>query len=146
MNQSIEENLAANGVHVSTTSGYSMYPMLSDRRDRVVILPVADKRLKRYDLPLYKRPDGKYVLHRILCVKKDHYVIRGDNTYQLERIPFEWVIGYVSEFYRKGKHVSVTSRSYRFYAAFWHRIYPLRRIYRLGRSAAARVLRRLKRK
>ena len=146
MNQSIEENLAANGVHVSTTSGYSMYPMLSDRRDRVVILPVEGKRLKRYDLPLYKRPDGKYVLHRILRVKKDHYVIRGDNTYQLERVPFEWVIGYVSEFYRKSRHVSAQSRMYRFYAAFWHMIYPLRRVYRMGRCAAARVLRRLKRK
>ena len=96
--QSIEENLAQNGFHVSTTSGYSMYPMLRDRRDRVVILPTDGKRLKRYDLPLYKKPNGKYVLHRILRVKKDHYVIRGDNTYRLERIPFDWVIGYVDEF------------------------------------------------
>ena len=115
--QSIEENLAQNGVHVSTTSGYSMYPMLRDRRDRVVILPVDGKRLKRYDLPLYKRPNGKYVLHRILRVKEDHYIIRGDNTYQLERVPFDWVIGYVDEFYRNGKHVSAASRSYRLYAA-----------------------------
>ena len=144
--QSIEENLAQNGFHVSTTSGYSMYPMLRDRRDRVVILPTDGKRLKRYDLPLYKKPNGKYVLHRILRVKKDHYVIRGDNTYRLERIPFDWVIGYVDEFYRKGKHVSVSSRAYRLYASFWHFIYPVRWIYRMSRIALARVFRIFKKK
>ena len=140
MNKSIEENLAENGVHVSTTSGYSMYPMLRDRRDRVIIAPIGDKRLRRYDLPLYKRPDGKYVLHRILRVEKDHYVIRGDNTYQLERVPFDWVIGYVTEFYRADKHYNANGRFYRAYAALWHFVYPARVFYRKSRSLAARII------
>ncbi len=145
MSAGIEESLAENGVHVSTTSGYSMYPMLRDRRDRVIIVPVGKERLHRYDLPLYKRPDGKYVLHRILRVKDDHYVIRGDNTYTLERVPFEWVIGYVTEFYRADRHVSVNSRLYRTYAAFWHFIYPLRVLYRKALNLAARVWHKIKR-
>lgn len=144
MNTSIEENLTQNGFHVSTTSGFSMYPMLRDRRDRVVIVPVGEKKLKPYDLPLYKRPDGKYVLHRILKVRDGYYVIRGDNTYAREKVPFEWVIGYVSEFYREGRHVKADSRRYRFYAAFWHFIYPFRVFYRKGRSFATRVWRKVK--
>lgn len=146
MSRSIEESLAENGLHVSTTSGFSMYPMLRDRRDRVIIKPVGEERLRRYDLPLYKRPDGKYVLHRILRVEEDHYVIRGDNTYTLERVPFDWVIGYVTEFYRKGRHVSSNSRLYRFYAATWHFIYPLRVLYLKCLRLAARVWRKIRRK
>ena len=47
------------------TVGDSMEPMLRNRKDTIIIEPVHG-RLKRYDLPLYRRPDGKYVLHRIL--------------------------------------------------------------------------------
>lgn len=142
-NRSIEEILAEEGTHVSTTVGYSMYPMLRNRRDRVIVTAIGDKRLGRYDLPLYKRPDGKYVLHRILRVKNDHYVIRGDNTYVLERVPFDWVIGYVTEFYRGDRHVSADAKRYRVYAAFWHFIYPVRYLYRRTRSLGGKVLRKL---
>jgi len=124
----IEVQLREQGFYVSTTVGYSMWPMLKNRRDRVVLRAVQEgETLRRGDVPLYVRPsDGKHILHRILAVKKDHYVIRGDNTYKLERVPQKWVIGTLSEFYRKGKHVSVTSKMYRFYVGIWRFIYPLR--------------------
>ena len=144
MNTTIEQNLAENGLHVSTTSGYSMYPMLRDRRDRVIIKPVRDNVLRKYDLPLYKTPNGKYILHRIVRVKDDHYIIRGDNTYTLEKVPFDWVIGYVTEFYRKDKHILTTSRLYRAYAAVWNFIYPIRFAYRKLRSFAGRIWRNMK--
>ncbi|MBQ9760809.1 MAG: hypothetical protein IJW16_05625 [Clostridia bacterium] len=146
MNKSIEDNLTENGFHVSTTSGYSMYPMLRNRRDRVIIKPIGEGTLRKHDLPLYRRPDGKYVLHRILKVKDDHYVIRGDNTYALEYVPKDWVIGYVTEFYRGDRHYTADSRAYRAYAAIWHLIYPLRLLYRKGRSLASRVWHKIKRK
>ena len=50
---SIEEGLKKNGYHASTTSGYSMYPLLRDRRDNIVVRPCSG-RLKKYDVPLYK--------------------------------------------------------------------------------------------
>ena len=143
---SIEESLRENGMHVSTTSGYSMMPMLKDRRDRIVLCSVGDQPLHRYDLPLYKRPDGKYVLHRIIKVCDGYYIIRGDNTYVNEKIPFEWVIGYVTEFYRKGRHISTDSRVYRYYAAFWHFIYPVRLLKRKIRLLLGRIWRKIKRK
>ncbi len=133
------EQLASQGFFVSTTVGMSMYPMLRNRRDRVVILPVREKRLRRWDLPLYVRGDGKYVLHRIIAVKKDHYVIRGDNTYAKEYVRDAQIIGVVSEFYRGERHVSTDSRAYRTYAALWHLIFPLRRMWRWARGAVSRI-------
>ena len=122
----IEEQLQTQGVYISTTVGMSMKPMLRNRRDRIVLLPCGNEPLKKWDLPMYRRPDGKYVLHRIIAVKSDHYVIRGDNTYVKEYVPHDWVLGYVSEFYRGERHISADSKGYRFYAAFWQRIYFLR--------------------
>ncbi len=125
-NRGIEDQLIEPGYHVSTTVGTSMYPMLRDRCDRIVVIPVGEKVLKKYDLPLYRRPDGKYVLHRIIGVRDDLYVIRGDNTYVKEYVPKDWILGYVSEFYRKDRHVLASSRRYLVYAVFWNLIYPVR--------------------
>ena len=126
MSTSIEEQLKNGGTYVSTTSGSSMRPMLRDRRDRVIVTAIGDRELKKYELPLYRRADGKYVLHRIIGVKEDCYVIRGDNTFQKEFVPREQILGYVTEFYRGEKHVKTDNRAYRMYAALWQGIYPLR--------------------
>ena len=135
----LREQIAHDGSYVSTTSGMSMYPMLRNRRDRVVLLPVGEKRLRRWDLPLYLRADGKHVLHRIIAVKKDHYVIRGDNTWEKEIVRDAQIIGVVSEFYRGKRHVLASSRLYRAYAALWHGIYPLRRALLSCRRLASKI-------
>ena len=41
--------------------GISMLPMLRQDTDTVVLSPLPDK-LRKYDLPLYQRDDGKYIL------------------------------------------------------------------------------------
>ena len=45
--------------------GTSMLPMLRQGIDSVVLSPVTC-RLKKYDIPLYQRDDGSYILHRII--------------------------------------------------------------------------------
>ena len=60
----IEDALNEKGVYVSTTSGVSMYPMLRNRRDTIIVKPPTAP-LKKYDVPLYRRGDD-YVLHRII--------------------------------------------------------------------------------
>ena len=140
----IEEQLRTNGVYVSTTVGTSMKPMLRNRRDRIILVPIGNERLKKLDLPMYRRADGKYVLHRILDVKEDHYVIRGDNTFFKEYVKDEQILGYVTEFYRGKRHVSTDEKGYRRYAAFWQTIYPLRVPFHKLRMLASRVKRALK--
>ncbi len=139
----IEKQLAEQGFYVSTTVGVSMRPMLRNRRDRVIIRPVGEGRLSKWDLPLYKRPDGKYVLHRIIGVGDGYYIIRGDNTYAKETVPDEWILGVVTEFYRGDRHVMADDRRYRRYAAVWHAIYPLRKPIHLVWMLAVRVKRKL---
>ena len=123
----IEEQLAIYGTYASNTVGTSMRPLLRQHKDVVIILP-PEGELKPYDVALYRR-SGKYVLHRVLRVMEDHYVIRGDNTYFLERIPKTDVIGVMTEFNRGGKRHSVTETGYKIYARVWHFIYPLRFVF-----------------
>ena len=105
MTQTIEQQIAENGFYISTTVGVSMRPMLRNRRDRVIIRSTDGGRLSKWDLPLYKRPDGKYVLHRVIEVRDGYYVIRGDNTYAKEHVPDDWIVGVMTEFYRGKRHV-----------------------------------------
>ena len=71
MVQIIKEQFAAGGEKVSfTPRGCSMLPMLRDNLDKVVLEKPADH-LKKYDLPLYMRDNGSYVLHRVVDVGED---------------------------------------------------------------------------
>ena len=117
--------------------------MLRNRRDRIVLVALNGKKLRKWDVPIYRRDDGKYILHRIIAVKKDHYVIRGDNTYAKEYVPHDRVLGVLSEFYRGERHVSADSRAYRFYAAFWQRIYFLRLPFHKARMLASKIKHRV---
>ena len=66
-----------------------------------MIIRVPLPRLRKYDVTLYKRGDT-YVLHRLITVRDDHYLIRGDNTYSLEHVPDTAVIGVLTSFRYKG--------------------------------------------
>lgn len=137
----IEDVLASEGVFVSTSAGVSMWPMLRNRRDTVVIRPVSPgQRLRRFDVPLYRRGDD-YVLHRIIDVRPGSYVIRGDNCLQKEHVADDRVIGVLCKFFRDGKHVSLSSPAYRAYVRVWHALFPLRACWKRTRARLARVVR-----
>ena len=136
-----EKMLAEDGRLVYRTRGVSMEPMLRQNRDLVVI-EVPASRLKKYDVALYKRGTS-YVLHRVIGVKDDHYLIRGDNTYALETVPDSAVLGVLTAFQRKGKKYSVTDRGYRCYVRFWDAIYPLRALRAQFRRFAVGIARKL---
>ena len=78
----IRERLEAGQTVRFSPMGISMLPMLRQGKDSVVLSPVPEK-LKKYDLPLYRRPDGQYVLHRIAEVG-DTYTCIGDNQFRME--------------------------------------------------------------
>ena len=108
-----------------TVTGESMYPMLHDRADSVV-LARAD-RIKKWDLPLYRRDDGSYVLHRIMKVRNDCYDMCGDNQCVIEKgIRRDQIVAVAVEFYRNGKCISCDNLIYRFLAAVWAIMRPIR--------------------
>lgn len=106
--------------------GVSMLPLLRQGVDSVEIGPLPEK-LKKYDLPVYQGHTGKYIMHRVVAVKEDHYVCLGDNTYIYEHILPEQMLGIVTTIKRGEKLIPVTSRPYRFYCRVWCAVYPLRK-------------------
>lgn len=140
--KTIEQAIEQEGKFVSTTSGFSMYPLLYDRRDTIIILP-KNGRLKKYDVPLYRRGDA-YVLHRIVKVLPDSYVICGDNCECYEYgIRDEDIIGYLAAFYRKDKYCTVDNRVYRFYSFVMVHTHHIRVFYKRARRFAAKIYRKI---
>ncbi len=126
-----EHTLATEGVLFYRIEGVSMQPMLRQKRDAVVIRP-QQGRLSKLDVALYRRDSGKYVLHRVVRVLPDGYVIRGDNCFFDETdITDREIIGVLTGFVRKGKERKANDRAYRLYARLWVAFYPLRRFLHL---------------
>ena len=71
------ENAIERGNFVIHPHGVSMWPMIRNGVDSVVVNPV-NGRLKKYDLPVYLDNRGRYVVHRIIDVTEKGYVICGD--------------------------------------------------------------------
>ena len=137
----LEEELKREGVFAYVTSGGSMEPLFRTHRD-VVVIGRATGELRPLDVALYlSGEEGKYILHRVIRVREDCYVIRGDNTYQNEYVPKEAVLGVLTEFTRKGKRHSVRDLGYRIYSRTWTLIYPIRRLLRAMRRALGRAFR-----
>lgn len=127
----IEQVLAEKGEVMTSTAGVSMYPMLRNRRDMVVITRV-DRPLVPNDVPLYRLNSGKLVLHRILKVTENGYVIRGDNLMDKEyNITDDNIIGVLKAFYRNGKYYDCAkSKGYRVYIFLNRTSFPLRWLWR----------------
>ena len=107
-------------------AGVSMLPMLRQKKDSVELAPLPEK-LKKYDLPVYRYPSGKYVMHRVVAVKDTHYVCLGDNTWRYETIYPDMLIGVVSAFKRGDKRIEVDALGYRLYSRIWVALFPLRK-------------------
>ena len=112
---SFEEQLALHGRIIYTNVGDSMMPLIKEGRD-VLIIERPTGRLKKGDVPLYKRDSGQYVLHRIHKVTPDGYVICGDNRARRERgITDRHIIGVLVGIIREGREISFDTLSYRLY-------------------------------
>ncbi|MBR2404774.1 MAG: S24/S26 family peptidase [Clostridia bacterium] len=126
-----------------TVTGMSMYPMLRDRMDSVII-EKADSFCK-YDVVLYKRANGKYVLHRIVGVHGDSFTFAGDNElakeYGIERAN---CIGKMKAFERSGKTYDANLLWYRLYSRMWVCFFSFRRPLGKVLRLIARIYKRLK--
>jgi hypothetical protein len=139
----IKECLSAGQSVKFSPRGISMLPMIVQGRDSVT-LSSAPEKLKKFDIPLYRRADGSFVLHRVVKVR-DTYTCIGDNQFKAEPgVTHESVIAVVTSFTRKGKTYSVSCVGYRLYCVLWHASRPTRRIWRALRVRAARLKRKIK--
>lgn len=117
--------------------GISMLPMLRQGVDAVLLSPLPEK-LRKYDLPLYRRDDGKYILHRIIKAGRT-YTCLGDNQFDPEPgVEHRQMIAVVTAFYRNGREIPVTDPGYRLYCRIWAYTRPARRLWRWGRKRLQR--------
>ena len=150
-----EEMLETRGYIVYTNVGHSMMPLLRERRDIIEIRKKGPGRCRKYDVVLYRRGE-KYILHRILRVLPEGYLIAGDNNAFVERdITDEKIIGVLVRVIwnsGKGKRREITpeNKGYRVYVHLWCDLYPIRMgilrvrnfVWRIGSRVKRTVLRK----
>lgn len=122
-------------------NGGSMLPLIVQGRDSVYIKK-PEGRLKKYDIAFFKRDDGKFILHRVVRVKKDSYVMCGDNQLILEYgVKDSQIIGVVCKLECGGKVFEAEEPGYKRYV--FMRVNT--RFVRKANSFFKRVIRKIKR-
>ena len=138
----MESVLSEGGTVDITVTGNSMFPMLKHRVSRVR-LSVAGE-LSIGDIPLYRRDNGKFVLHRIVDLKNGTYTCCGDNQWTLETgLRKDQMVAVVTDFARGTRWVSCQNPVYRLYWKFWIAVRPLRRLVFGGFARVKRFVVRL---
>jgi len=136
----ISEMLERNGEVTFTVSGWSMQPMVYNRRDTVTLIKPTLP-LKKYDLPFYLMDNGKFILHRVIKVHPDGtYECRGDNRWESEdNIRDDQIIGVVKSFNRNGKQIDVDkSLGYWLYTRTWKFFHYFKWVYNYPKRVKAR--------
>lgn len=126
----LQEQINNNKTVSFTPKGMSMKPMLDGEND-VVFLKKPNGKLHFLDVCLYYRKETNvYSIHRVVdFTSNGDYVMLGDNNFKKEyNITDDDVIGVVTSFYHKGKHISVDAIPYRLYCHFWYYSKPFRLI------------------
>ncbi len=143
---SFEDLLDRDGYLVYTNVGYSMLPLLRQRRDIIEIRKKEPGRCRKYDVVLYKRGE-KYILHRILQVLPDGYLIAGDhNTFVETDVTDDMILGVMKRVIRDGKDIYVDDPKYLFYVHLWCDFYPVRMAILRVKRRVYSVLSRVKHK
>jgi len=110
----INEAIMAGGEFRLFHKGMSMMPLLREGKDSVLLTAPTD--LKKNDIVLYIRSSGQFVMHRIVKVKGDEYIMCGDNQCVLERgIKKENIVAKVKGVYRGSEYFEPDKKEYKRY-------------------------------
>lgn len=145
----MQEQLALGQEVVLTITGNSMSPFVRHRRDQVVLVAADAAALQPGDVPLIRRDNGQFVLHRIVerddgavrrcwgCKKAYpsatddlRYTLLGDAQWEIEPdVRADQILAVATAFIRKGRRWECDSPAYRRNRLLWHRLLPLRRVW-----------------
>lgn len=116
-----------------TVTGDSMFPLWKHKRDTVTLTKCDKAALKKGDIPLYRRENGQFVMHRIVKVNEDSYNLCGDAQTQIEYdLKMEYIIAVVKTFTRKGTEYTCSNPWYRLYTVLWIKVRLLRHLLLIG--------------
>ncbi len=108
----IEEKLRSGASVTFGPRGVSMRPLIRQGKDSVVIEALKE-RPKTGDVIFYRRPDGQFVLHRIIGEDSRGYILCGDNQIVKEfGVTENLIIGIMTAVVRNGKTMSCNDKKY----------------------------------
>ncbi len=111
----IEEGIARNGKYRFYPRGVSMQPLLYAGEDSVELSRACD--INKYDMLLYQRDDGSFVLHRVVKVRGDLIDFCGDAQCFVEKgVRRDQIKAGVYAFYKGERRIEVTDKKYLRYA------------------------------
>ena len=108
------------GVIAFVPGGNSMWPMLKNRGQSVIVTK-KENRLKKYDVALYQRENGMFVLHRVIEPIEDGYIMCGDSQFTLEKVEESQVFGVMEGFYHRKKYVNANDVKYLGRVECWYK-------------------------
>lgn len=116
----LETVLEEEGELFSAASGISMLPCIRPGKD-LLYLKCIQKRPEPYDVILYRRKNGACILHRVLEVRENGYVLCGDSQYIREYgIGDSQIMGVLQGFYRGKRYIDCkSSKVYSLYVKIW---------------------------
>ncbi len=101
---SYQEQLQTNSQIAIIPKGNSMWPTLKNQGQSVII-GAKTERLSELDVALYVRGKNDFVLHRVIKVLPDGYLMCGDSQFVLEKVSEEQIFGVMLGFYRGKNYV-----------------------------------------
>ncbi len=139
----IDEKLKEDGKVIFTPKGTSMLPTIVGDVDTVSLVKPKFP-LAKYSIPLYKRDDGSYVLHRVIGRKDGCYTMRGDNQYFEEKgIREDQIVGVVITYTHNGEVYEAYGPDNNTYAKKRHRKIDRRKRYISVRKFFGKIKRKI---
>lgn len=125
----MEQCLQELGYAVVPIKGTSMWPLLQEGKSWVQIISRDGRQLKAGEVVLYRRADGKLVLHRIIRVEAEGtYLLCGDHQWRPEeQVKDEQILAVAQAFSRNGHSFGEQTGWYRVYQIFWNGNLTVRR-------------------
>lgn len=124
--KTIETELINRGFAVLSTTGFSMWPLLREGKDSVLIIPRGE--IKKKDVVLFRRADDSCILHRVIRIREDSYTCCGDSEWNWEKVQPEQIIGKLKGIYRGDYFLDCQSPLYKLYVFFWCTSMKVRKI------------------
>jgi signal peptidase I len=137
---SMLRELTEQGKEVSMRiSGNSMSPFLMHGRDSI-LLKKPGRKLKKGDMVFFQRKSGRFVMHRIVQVKKKGFYLLGDAQRWRDKegpIDESQIFAVIVRVCRRGEWIGPGNFWWEFFEHIWIRIIPFRRLlirfYRMGK-------------
>ena len=118
----VEEEISLSREVTFRVRGNSMFPLLKDGRDSVVLYPCVGEELRVMDVVLFKYK-GRHVLHRIVRIEGDTFYMQGDGVLvNKEKCTAGDVVGKVCMVIRpSGTEIPTTKWSWRLPSMLWRK-------------------------